>query len=252
MISVVILGAGNVAYHLSKAIQNTKDFEVVQIFNRTLANIDPTLSTIPATDNPNDIVTADLYIIAVSDDFIDHISSLLLHKKGLIVHTSGSTSMKILKTHESYGVFYPLQTFSKSRTVDFSEIPICIEANSNEDLSLLNVLGKSLSNDVQEVSSEQRKGLHLAAVFVCNFVNHLYTIGAEICQENTLSFDVLKPLIVETANKVLTLPPSEAQTGPAKRNDKKTMKNHLKSLTQKEHQKIYKLLSKAIKKTYEL
>lgn len=252
MISVVILGAGNVAYHLSKAIQNTTNFEVVQIFNRTLTNIDPALSAIPATDNPKAIATADVYIIAVSDDFIETISEQLRDKKGLIVHTSGNTPMEVLNVHESYGVFYPLQTFSKSRTIDFSEIPICIEAHTDEHLNVLKALGKSLSNDVQEVSSAQRKGLHLAAVFVCNFVNHLYAIGAEICQENNLSFDVLKPLIVETANKVMDLSPSEAQTGPAKRNDKKTIKNHLKSLNQKEHQKIYKLLSKAIKKNYEL
>ena len=157
-----------------------------------------------------------------------------------------------MNKHNNYGVFYPLQTFSKSRDIDFSTIPVCIEANTEKNYTLLNKLGNALSNDVRAVSSSQRKGLHLAAVFVCNFVNHLYAMGANVCKENDLPFEVLKPLILETANKVMGLHPSEAQTGPAKRNDKKTMKNHLKALDNKEHKKIYKLLSKAIKNTYEL
>ena len=252
MVSVVIIGAGNVAYHLSKAIQKINGFEVVQIFNRTLSNIDDSLNNISTTNNPEKIVTANLYIIAVSDDFIETVSNYLLDKNGLVVHTSGSTSVKALNKHNNYGVFYPLQTFSKSRDIDFSTIPVCIEANTEKNYTLLNKLGNALSNDVRAVSSSQRKGLHLAAVFVCNFVNHLYAMGANVCKENDLPFEVLKPLILETANKVMGLHPSEAQTGPAKRNDKKTMKNHLKALDNKEHKKIYKLLSKAIKNTYEL
>ena len=148
------------------------------------------------------------------------------------------------------GVFYPLQTFSKDREVDFENIPLCVEAKNLEDLVLLKKLAKAISKSVYEISSEQRKSLHLAAVFVNNFTNHLYHIGNEICRKNKLPFDILKPLILETASKVNTLPPIEAQTGPAKRNDEETIEKQLDQLQNREQREVYQILTNSIKASY--
>ena len=252
MVTVVVLGAGNVAYHISKKIQQINGFKLVQIFNRTLNHIDESFATVPATNTASEIIDADLYIVSVSDDYIAKISECLLNKNGLVVHTSGSTDVIVLEKHKNFGVFYPLQTFSKNKPISFDAIPICIEANNEAALTLLKTLGHAFSNEVHVVSSEQRKGLHLAAVFVCNFVNHMYTIGSDLCEQHELPFEILKPLIGETADKIHTLHPRAAQTGPAKRNDRATLKNHQNYLSIKSHKKIYKIISKAIKKTYEL
>jgi predicted short-subunit dehydrogenase-like oxidoreductase (DUF2520 family) len=156
--------------------------------------------------------------------------------------------MNILDGFSSnYGVFYPLQTFSKSRKVDFSDIPICIEANHPSNLMKLEELGQKISNTVSQINSEERKTLHLAAVFTNNFVNHFYAIGAEILQAKKLDFELLKPLIRETAAKIEALDPVEAQTGPAKRNDQTIIGLHLKMLRNKpEYQKIYSFVTESI------
>ena len=144
------------------------------------------------------------------------------------------------------GVFYPLQTFSKAKTIDYRSVPICIEAETSEDFQILETLAKSISECTYAVNSQQRQALHVAAVFVCNFTNHLYQIGSEICNENELSFDILKPLIQETAQKIVTLSPEAAQTGPAKRKDTQTINKHLAFLTEENQKEIYKLLTKSI------
>jgi len=147
----------------------------------------------------------------------------------------------------NYGVFYPLQTFSKSRKVDFSAIPVCIEANHPSNMMKLEKLGKTLSNSVNQINSDERKTLHLAAVFVNNFVNHLYAAGADILHDKKLDFDLLKPLIRETAEKIESLQPFDAQTGPAKRNDQNTINAQLKMLQDKpEFQKIYSFATESI------
>ncbi len=157
--------------------------------------------------------------------------------------------MKALNTHERYGVFYPLQTFSRNRKVSFQDIPICIEANANSDVALLRTLATSISNNVAEVSSEERATLHLAAVFVNNFTNYLYAVSEDILKAKELDFSLLKPLLQETAEKVQSLSPKEAQTGPAKRNDLKTMQNHVHLLQQLGKEpliELYKKLSEGI------
>ncbi len=164
----------------------------------------------------------------------------------MVVHTSGSVNIEALNDRNRKGVFYPLQTFSKSKEVDFNIIPICLEAQNQSDYKTLETVAKSISEVIYQVNSEQRRGLHVASVFVSNFVNHLYQMGNEICTENNLSFDILKPLIQETANKILTLSPQEAQTGPAKRNDTQTINSHLSFLTDENQKEIYKLLTKSI------
>ena len=157
--------------------------------------------------------------------------------------------MDALSDRNRKGVFYPLQTFSKNREVNFNNIPICVEATEPRDLKLLMNLGKSLSEKVVEVNSEERSKLHLAAVFVNNFVNHLYAIGDDILSNNELSFDLLHPLIEETANKIKILAPSQVQTGPARRGDQKTIEKHLHLLKEGPKSDLYQQLTASIRKS---
>ncbi|MCL4482657.1 MAG: DUF2520 domain-containing protein, partial [Bacteroidetes bacterium] len=181
-------------------------------------------------------------------DAIPDVLTDLPIREQLIVHTAGSVSMNILATvSKNYGVFYPLQTLSKQKEVDFSSVPICIEANSAENLAKLRALAAIISDQVVQVDSMQRKQLHLAAVFVSNFVNHFYSIGEKLLLEKQLDFDLLKPLIMETANKAMHHSPRTVQTGPAIRNNKTIMDHHLKMLEQHpEWQKLYELISRDI------
>jgi predicted short-subunit dehydrogenase-like oxidoreductase (DUF2520 family) len=151
-----------------------------------------------------------------------------------------------LNSKNKRGVFYPLQTFSKNVAVDFSEIPICLETQIDADFAILEKVARSISDKVLNISELQRQALHVSAVFVNNFVNQLYQIGNEICLENNISFEVLKPLILETAKKLMTLSPKEAQTGPASRNDKQTIERHLKFLSDENQRNIYKILTQSI------
>lgn len=227
MISVVIIGNGNVATHLTKAFTKTNKVTVTQINSRSLIALPE----------------ADITIIAVSDDAIAEVS--LKIKNLFVVHTSGSVALNELQNNTRKGVFYPLQTFTKNKEVDFSEIPFCIETENETDFKLLEKLAKSIGNNVYAIDSKQRKALHVSAVFVNNFTNHLYKIGSDICQENNVPFEILGPLIKETAAKVRTLSPEKAQTGPAIRNDEKTIQNHLHLLDGNE-KKIYKVLTESI------
>lgn len=249
MIKVSIIGSGNVAQHLIKAFtesQNMGNAELFQVFSRHKDNVAHLVADDKIVTDFNFLEEADLYIIAVSDNAIADVSSQLPFKNRLVVHTSGSVSLNDLDTDNRKGVFYPLQTFSKNKPVDFSVIPICLESENATDFQLLETVAKGISDAVFAINSEQRQALHVAAVFVNNFVNHLYQIGSEICQENQVLFDILKPLIQETAEKILTLTPADAQTGPAKRNDSSTIATHLAFLTDENRKAIYQLLTQSI------
>jgi len=246
MIRVSIIGSGNVAQHLIVAFSKTTDIELVQVFARKDAAVAHLTSPDKIYTNFNDIIAADLFIIAITDDAITEVSAAIPFSSELVVHTSGSVSIEAINNKNRPGVFYPLQTFSKSKEVDFKTIPICIETKNEKDFEILEKVAKSISNTVYKINSEQRKALHIAAVFVCNFVNHLYQIGNDICIENDLPFDILKPLIQETANKILTLSPNQAQTGPAKRKDIQTINAHLNFLSDDNQKEIYKMLTKSI------
>ncbi|MEX2349850.1 MAG: DUF2520 domain-containing protein [Flavobacteriaceae bacterium] len=250
MIDVVIIGAGNVASHLIEAFRASENVNVIQVYNRTQQSLESLNFSGNKITDIHEIVMADCYIIAVPDDAVAEVSNALTFKNRLVVHTSGSVSLTELDPKNRRGVFYPLQTFTKGKAIDFSQIPICIEAKNDEDLKFLSTLAKSISDTPFEVNSEKRKQLHLAAVFVCNFVNHLYHIGYQITSKSEIPFSVLAPLILETAQKVQGSLPSDMQTGPAKRNDQKTMAKHLDALDLQEHKEIYKLLSQEITKTY--
>ncbi len=250
MLSIVIIGTGNVATHLFNTFLSYDTLNVLQVVGRSEDSLAYFANKTKTSLIANTIENADVYIIAVSDDAIAEVSEKLKKQKGLVVHTSGSVAMSILKPHQNNGIFYPLQTFTKSKLVNFRAIPICIEATQKKDLKILYFLAETISNHVYEVSSEQRKHLHLAAVFVNNFSNYMYTLGNEICEEHKVPFHILKPLITETAEKINDITPLQAQTGPARRNDVETMQRHLDQLTTKEQKNIYKLISESIQKKY--
>lgn len=244
MKTIVLFGAGNVASHLFKAFAASEEFKIIQIYNRRKERL-KSFKNIPVTTQISEVVPADIYLLAVKDDAISEISKALNSKDALVCHTSGAVPLDIFSSIERAGVFYPLQTFSKDKEVDFSNIPICIESKVPSDLELLKDLANNISKMVFEISSDQRKSLHVAAVFVSNFVNFLYSQGEDICKNNKVPFEILQPLIAETAAKIKTMRPVEAQTGPAKRNDEQVINSHLQLLNE-EQQQIYELLTRSI------
>ncbi len=252
MISVVLLGAGNVASHLYKAFYKAEGVRVTQWYNRSIKPIQNYSKHVSITDDISKLAEADIYVLAVSDDAIASLSKALPFENKLVIHTSGSTSPYDIDKKNRRGVFYPLQTFSKSKPVDFSTIPICLETLVKKDYARVKSLAKTITHKTHRINSEQRQALHLAAVFVNNFTNQLYRVAHEITESQGAEFNILKPLITETANKVQELSPYLAQTGPALRNDKKTIKRHLKQLENEEHKAIYELLTQSIKKTHRI
>ena len=167
-----------------------------------------------------------------------------------MLHTSGSVNMHHINKKNRRGVFYPLQTFTKGAVLNFEDVPICIEVEQRSDYSIVKKLAIAAGGKSYRINSDQRAALHLAAVFVNNFTNQLYRIAHEITESQGVEFDILKPLIAETAKKVQNFSPYMAQTGPAKRNDKKTIQKHLQTLDKDIHKDIYELLTKAIKETH--
>ncbi len=249
MISVTLVGSGNVAHHLAIAISNAPNVVLEQWVVRSTASVLIDVDTKLSVEfNPSS--TSQIVILAISDDAIADYSASLILNNALLVHTSGSVSLHHLDKKHRRGVFYPLQTFSKNRSLDFSTVPICIEALQKEDLQLLADLANALGCKSQIISSEQRLALHLAAVFVNNFSNQMYRIAHEISDRARLDFDLLKPLILETAMKVQELSPYRAQTGPALRKDQKTIKRHLKQLDNENHRLIYELITNSIQQTH--
>ena len=249
---LVFIGSGNLATRLAIAFAEIQ-CPVLQIYSRTeeAASVLAEKVKCPYTTNVGALdKEADIYICALKDDVLPEVLSHASLADKLVIHTAGSLSMDVLSPFTSrYGVFYPLQTFSKNRRVDFSKIPVFIESNNGDDLQIIKSLAEILSDAVYEASSVQRQNLHLAAVFACNFVNHFYAIAADLVEKSDFSFNVLLPLIVETAEKLHSLTPHEAQTGPAIRYDKNVIDKHLNFLeTDKTTQQLYKLISEHIYK----
>lgn len=251
--NIVCIGSGNVATHLAIAFKAI-GADIVQIWSQDSRNAEILAALTKATpiSNWNDLDrSADCYVIAVRDGAIASVAAHLKDVKGIVVHTSGATPMSVLSVVKSgYGVLYPLQTFSKSKAVDMTHVPLCIEADREETLEKIKIIAQLLSSKVSVVTSQQRSILHVAAVFASNFSNHLYQLSSELLEQHQLNFDLLKPLILETAEKVQSSAPNEAQTGPAIRNDQETIKRHLDLLSGTPGlQKIYQTLSNSIKKT---
>jgi predicted short-subunit dehydrogenase-like oxidoreductase (DUF2520 family) len=246
MITVSIIGSGNVAFHLISALKKAPEIKLIQVCARNKKNIQNLVDSSQIISKIEELKTVDVCIIAVSDTMISEVSNSIPFTNKIVAHTSGSIAMKDLSAKNRRAVFYPLQTFSIYKEVDFSVIPICLECENLEDYKIIEKIAQSISKVVYPIDTKQRKALHVSAVFVNNFVNHLYQIGNEICLENKVSFDILKPLIQETAEKIHTLTPSHAQTGPAKRKDQQTIASHLDFLKNENHKTIYKLLTQSI------
>ncbi|MDT0294980.1 Rossmann-like and DUF2520 domain-containing protein [Mesonia ostreae] len=248
MITVSILGSGNVATHLYRAFAESTEVQLVQIYGRNPTNLLAFKDKVSTCSRLEDLKKVDIFILAVKDDAVEEIIQKLKHRDAIIAHTSGSIPLS--QSAKKNGVFYPLQTFSKDTPVDFKHIPLCLEASDKEIYTLLEKLALSISPKVFSISSEQRKSLHLSAVFVCNFVNHLYHIGESLCEKNEVPFEILHALILETARKASLHSPKAVQTGPAVRNDQKSIATHLERLTDEKYKEIYTLLTQSIQATY--
>jgi predicted short-subunit dehydrogenase-like oxidoreductase (DUF2520 family) len=250
---IALIGSGNLATHIGLALRKN-GIEILQVISKTEDNA-KTLGK--KLDCDYSLKLKDLHkasnflIVAVADKVIVEIAKELENTDKLVVHTSGSTAISALEKINNHGVFYPLQTFSKERSLDFSTVPAFIEAGDPQSYQRISGLAQILCSRVDFASSPQRKQMHLAAVFACNFTNYLYSISRELIESEGLNFDSLRPLILETARKVMDIDPVDAQTGPAKRNDVNTMVHHLEMLSNhKEYQKLYSFVSEGISKRY--
>ena len=255
---ISFMGAGRVAHHLAHVL--SQHHQIVQIYSRTLATAQTLATQVNATATMNIAELnpeIDLVIIAVSDQAIASVISNVHQQlpKVLIVHTSGSTDIEILaQIHARAGVFYPLQTFSLERQINWSDTPIFVEAKSEDDLVLLEELANQLSTRVYSYTSAQRLSLHLAAVFACNFTNYCYDMAKQIVDAQHVDFSLLYPLILETANKVLNNDPKQMQTGPAMRGDQNILKMHeqmLQKAQREDLKNIYQLMSQQILQSHE-
>ncbi len=250
MKKISFIGAGNLAFHLAQAFLNA-NYEIVNIWSnhKKHAIILAELTSAKAVDRVIDAISdSDIIIVSVPDNAIGKVMSDFYSENAILLHTSGSLPMTILQNNaKNFGVIYPLQTFSKEKKVDFSNIPLLIEANSKSTINILEEIASSLSSKGIRLNSEQRMIYHISAVFSCNFANHLFSISKELCDKHDLDFEILKALIAETIEKINTVNPKFAQTGPAIRGDDETIRKHLLSLTDDNHKAIYSLLSESIK-----
>ena len=248
---IVILGSGNVAFHFAKAFSEKK-IPVSQIFGRNEKALKEISENFSIPYSTQELFDADLYLIAVNDDAVPEISKKITKENCLVAHTSGSLPKEVLKGSYRKASFYPLQTFSKSKDLNYSEIPFFVEAENKDDLETLKNLALSISKNVMISDYEKRKYIHLTAVFACNFVNHLFARAKEIADAQNIPFKYFLPLIDETVQKIHEIEPKSAQTGPAVRNDERVLKLHEALIASDEQLKIYKTMNESIKKMYEL
>ena len=252
MMKVTLIGAGNLATQLGKSLKKT-GVTISQVYSRTEESA-RTLGELLEAEWLTDIKAlryeADIYIFSVKDSVLCELISEACKGRGdkLFLHTAGSMPMSCFEGKVlHYGVFYPMQTFSKAKDVDFERIPVFIEGNSIETEDVIRSLANKLSQRVIRLSSADRKYLHLAAVWACNFTNYCYTVASDILSEHGIPFDVMLPLINETTEKIQNISPKEAQTGPAVRGDKNVMSQQLELMSDRaDLQELYKMLSKGI------
>ena len=252
MMKVTLIGAGNLATQLGKSLKKAGVI-ISQVYSRTEDSA-RTLGELLEAEWLTDIKAlrdeADIYIFSVKDSVLCELISEVCKGRGekLFLHTAGSMPMSCFEGKAlHYGVFYPMQTFSKSKDVDFERIPVFIEGNSIETEDVIRSLANKLTQRVIRLSSADRKYLHLAAVWACNFTNYCYTVASDILGEHSIPFDVMLPLINETTDKIQKISPMEAQTGPAVRGDRNVMNKQLELMNGKEDlQELYQMLSKGI------
>ena len=248
---IVFIGAGNLATRLSLAMQRV-GMQIGQVYSHTEASARQ-LATRLGCPWTNDLSTlqedGDLYVFSLKDTVLSDVISKVKPNNGMWVHTAGSMPMSVFEGYaQRFGVLYPLQTFSKGRNVNFDVIPIFLEANTDKNADYLKNIASALSENVRFMSSEKRRSLHLAAVFACNFTNHIYTLSYKLLENESIPADVLLPLIDETVSKIHSMPPAAAQTGPAIRYDENVINKHLAMLDDPDMQAIYRLLSQSIHK----
>ena len=250
MIKVIVIGTGNVGTHLCRALDKARYSSQIQLtayYNRAQKKIEGVDAPL-ATDLKN-LPDATLILLAVPDDVVAAVAEQLPAQATIIAHTSGSVAMQTLSNHKNHGVFYLPQSFSISRTPNFGEITICLESSNDYVNSVLEMVAVPLSRKRAQINSKQRKKLHLAAVYINNFVNHCYTKASEIMDEAAIDSHLLDALMRETYDKAIDLSPKNAQTGPAVRNDSKTIETHLQMLD-KEDRDMYRSITKSIQKTH--
>lgn len=247
---IVIIGSGNVAYHLAKAFTQN-NIEVSQIFGRNEVELNKISEELNIPYSTKELADADLYLISVSDSAVEQVSDLIKTEKALVAHTSGSLPIETLNGDYRKASFYPLQTFSKTKNLEYSKIPFFIEAENQIDEKSLFELASLISDNVETSDYEKRKYIHLTAVFACNFVNHLFARAKEISDSQDLDFNYFIPLIDETVEKIHHLEPKSAQTGPAVRGDERVLKLHEVLITNEEHRKIYNTMNESIQKMYQ-
>lgn len=250
---ISMIGSGNLAWHLAPALDNA-GYAVTEVYSRNPAHARLLTERLYQAEVKAtlDFSTSRsrIFIVATTDDAIHDIArEIILPDNAILVHTSGAQPLSLLgyAPTPDIGVFYPLQTFTKSKRIDFQEVPIFIECESPDAQKILMTMARAISRKVQRVTSYDRKAMHVAAVFASNFTNHMLTVAQEIMHENNLQFDWLKPLIIETVNKSLALGPDQAQTGPAVRGDFETLDHHLEFLSQDERlAELYRVISQHI------
>ena len=248
---IVFIGAGNLATRVSLAMQRV-GMQIGQVYSHTEASARQ-LATRLGCPWTNDLSAlqedGDLYVFSLKDTVLSDVISKVKPNNGMWVHTAGSMPMSVFEGYaQRFGVLYPLQTFSKGRNVNFDVIPIFLEANTDKNADYLKNIASALSENVRFMSSEKRRSLHLAAVFACNFTNHIYTLSYKLLENESIPADVLLPLIDETVSKIHSMPPAAAQTGPAIRYDENVINKHLAMLDDPDMQAIYRLLSQSIHK----
>ncbi len=250
--SVTVIGAGNVGWHMAKAFYQTgiNVLDVVsgtQLHAEELAKI---VSAIPRNEIDSIEREPDLFLLCVKDDLLNEIIGKFSVTKAIVAHTSGSTGTVIFQNRvRNYGVFYPLQTFTRGNEMTYHTIPFLVEGASVQTAQQLKGLADRISGIVYEADSEARRKMHIAAVFACNFSNHLAAIANDLLLETGLRFELLNPLMEETIQKLITMDPASAQTGPAVRNDNNTIEKHMITLEGRpEEQQLYGLLTESIKR----
>lgn len=247
--NAVIIGSGNVAWHLAINLHNA-GIIIKQICSRKLPHAAALAQRVAAAPIccPEDIDTgADLYIISISDDAVAHFVQSMPLVRGIVCHTAGSLHINLLSRFLHYAVIYPMQTFSKAKELKIETVPFFIESPEKETADRVKEMALKLSPKVSFLASEKRIKLHISAVFACNFVNHLFTRANDVLTGIGLDFDLLKPLISQTVDKAFHNPPAQGQTGPAMRNDQKTVTKHIDSMKENtDMQIIYKILSDSI------
>ena len=253
MTKVTVVGAGNVGHNFGLAFKQA-GYLIHEIYSRSqdsAVSLSQRLNCNFTTDLSKLDPGADIYIIAVNDDALPKVIEEFPFRDKLTVHTSGATSLEVFegKGFSDFGIFYPVQSFSKEDTESLAPIPICVESKKSEVEALLMSFGKSLSMKVYQLDSEKRKALHVAAVFANNFSNHMYAIAEELLDEASISFDIIRPLIETTAKKIHRKSPASIQTGPAVRNDQKIIKKHLEHLeAHPDYKELYKAITESILK----